>query len=106
MNKMRKIAVFMVLLGVFSPVSASTCRNPAVKHKFDVQNGYPNGRKGYVVDHICALAQGGLDTTTNMQYQTIEEGKKKDLIENTAYGKAMFCTKSNSLPYRTVYNCN
>jgi len=102
---MRKLVVFLVLLGTFSEVSALTCRNPAVKKKFDRENGYSTGRKGYVVDHICALAQGGLDITSNMQYQTVEEGLKKDRIENTPYGKVLFCNKNNSLPYRSVYNC-
>jgi hypothetical protein len=36
---------------------------------------------GYVVDHIVALACGGADHPSNMQYQTIAEGKAKDRVE-------------------------
>jgi hypothetical protein len=94
---------FLLLLLCFD-VSAS-CRSASVKHKFDVQEGYPHGRKGYVVDHVCALAQGGLDNVINMQYQTIEEGHKKDRIELTPQGKILYCNSKNSLPIRTVFNC-
>ena len=75
------------------------------KHKFDIQEGYPHGRKGYVVDHVCALEQGGLDNVNNMQYQTIEEGHKKDKIELTPLGKSLYCNSLNSLSIRTVFNC-
>ena len=37
--------------------------------------------KGYVVDHIKALACGGADTPANMQYQTKAEAKAKDKWE-------------------------
>lgn len=40
---------------------------------------YP--RHGYVVDHIKPLACGGCDVPSNMQWQTIAEGKAKDKIE-------------------------
>ena len=63
---------------------------------------FPNGRKGYIVDHICALAQGDLDNPINMQYQTLEESKGKDRIENTAYGAALFCNATNSTLTRQV----
>lgn len=82
-----------------------TCRNPAVKRAFDKMMGYPRGRKGYVVDHVCPLAVGGLDSVLNMQYQTIVEGKKKDKIELLPIWRDTFCNKMNSLPYRTVWNC-
>lgn len=111
-NNMRKMKLFMVkvvyftvFLCVSNGVLASTCRNPAVKHRFDVLNGYPHGRTGYVVDHICALSVGGLDIVTNMQYQTVVEGKKKDRIESTAKGRLLYCTSKNSLPYRSIFNC-
>lgn len=81
------------------------CRDSAVKKQFDRQQGYPNGRKGYIVDHVCALANGGLDVTRNMQYQTKADSKAKDKVENTPFGKKKWCTKKNSLLYRTVYNC-
>ena len=45
------------------------------------QTGYPNGRKGYVVDHIIPLKKGGCDCPSNMQWQTIEQAKAKDKVE-------------------------
>jgi len=98
----------MIVLAVASctdAVYASTCRNPAVKHQFDKQQGYPHGRKNYIVDHVCALVRGGIDDPKNMQYQTIAESKAKDRIENTDFGAAQFCTPENSTPTRQVFNC-
>jgi hypothetical protein len=82
------------------------CRSSCVKHNFDKLNGWPKGRPGWVVDHVCALANGGLDITGNMQYQTPTASYLKDKIENTPQGKVLFCTPENSLPTRTVFNCN
>jgi len=45
------------------------------------QSGYPKGGKGYVVDHIVPLECGGADVPSNMQWQTVEEGKIKDRTE-------------------------
>lgn len=56
-------------------------RSRQAKHDFLVQSGYPHGRKGYVVDHIVPLACGGADAPSNMQWQTIAEGKTKDKLE-------------------------
>lgn len=42
---------------------------------------------GYVVDHVKALACGGEDAPSNMQWQTIEEGKAKDKWERKECGK-------------------
>jgi hypothetical protein len=99
--------LYSIVLSIMlvSTASAFQCRNPAVKHKFDVLNHHPHGNKGFIVDHICALANGGLDITTNMQYQTPTDSHQKDLIENTEAGRKLFCTPENSLPYRTVFNC-
>jgi hypothetical protein len=49
------------------------------------QNGYPKGRKGYVVDHIVPLECGGADVCLpNMQWQTVQEAKIKDRTERIA----------------------
>jgi hypothetical protein len=36
---------------------------------------------GYVVDNIIPLKRGGLDTPSNMQWQTLADAKAKDRIE-------------------------
>ena len=84
---------------------ASTCRSQTVKRQFDKEQGYPHGRNGYVVDHWCSLFCGGIDSTTNMRYQTITASKKKDLWENTPVGCKKTCTPKNSTPTRQVFNC-
>jgi hypothetical protein len=53
-------------------------RSQAAKHAFEVSSGYPHGRPGYVVDHVKPLACGGADDTSNMEWQTVAEGKAKD----------------------------
>ena len=42
---------------------------------------YPNGRPGYVIDHIVPLACRGADAPSNMQWQTVEAAKLKDKTE-------------------------
>jgi hypothetical protein len=56
-------------------------RSEVAKHAFEVQSGYPHGRPGYVVDHIIPLGCGGLDTPSNMQWQTVAAAKLKDKTE-------------------------
>jgi len=99
-------AIYLLMILIVSCDASAACRSTSVKRQFDKEQGYPKGRQDYIVDHICALGQGGLDITANMQYQTKAESLAKDKIENTAYGKVLFCNKNNSLPYRTVFNCN
>lgn len=98
------VALLMALSSMQS-VQASTCRDPAVKHKFDVINGYPHGRPGYIVDHKCSLFCSGIDNITNMQYQTVSDSKAKDKWENTKAGCKSQCTPENSTPTRQVFNC-
>lgn len=97
--------IILIILMMMPILADASCRSSRVKHQFDKQQGYLHGRPGYIVDHVCALAQGGFDSVVNMQYQTKAESVKKDRIENTKYGRAMFCTPDNSSVKRTVFNC-
>lgn len=56
-------------------------RSDAARHAFARQTGYPNGRPGYVIDHIVPLACGGADTPSNMQWQSAAAAKAKDKTE-------------------------
>lgn len=97
--------IILILLLLLPITSEASCRSAATKHHFDVEQGYPHGRKGYVVDHICALACGGIDDPKNMQYQTYKDGKLKDKWERTPEGCAKTCTPENSTKTRQVFNC-
>lgn len=56
-------------------------RSEAAKRRFTMMSGYPNGRPGYVVDHVKPLACGGADDPSNMQWETVEDAKAKDKVE-------------------------
>jgi hypothetical protein len=56
-------------------------RSAAARHAFARQTGFPNGRPGYVIDHVVPLACGGADAPSNMQWQTVADGKTKDRTE-------------------------
>ena len=56
-------------------------RSAAAKDQFELMTGHPHGWPGHVVDHIIPLACGGADAPSNMQWQTVAEGKAKDKWE-------------------------
>src|SRR5262245_27901806 len=56
-------------------------RSSTARAAFMRQTGYPNGRKGYVVDHVVPLECGGADVPSNMQWQTVQAAKIKDRRE-------------------------
>jgi hypothetical protein len=56
-------------------------RSAAARHAFARRTGFPNGRPGYIIDHVVPLACGGADGQTNMQWQTVAEAKAKDRTE-------------------------
>ena len=62
-------------------------RSSAAKHAFERQHPCPSTGKtsgrcpGYVVDHVRPLECGGADAPSNMQWQTVAEGKAKDKTE-------------------------
>lgn len=68
----------------FSPPASSggkIVRSRDAKAAFERETGHPHGWPGHVVDHINPLACGGADSPSNMQWQTIAEGKAKDKWE-------------------------
>jgi len=68
-------------VGVKRDSSGAIARSSTARSEFLKASGYPNGRSGYVVDHIIPLKRGGSDTPSNMQWQTIAEAKAKDKTE-------------------------
>jgi len=78
-------------------------RSESAKNDFKVYHPCPaNGRRfkscpGYVIDHIKALACGGVDDSDNMQWQSIEAGKAKDKWERSG------CS-SNSIKGKTEHS--
>jgi hypothetical protein len=56
-------------------------RSQTARRDFEAQTGFPHGRPGYVIDHVIPLACGGADAPSNMQWQTIADGKAKDRTE-------------------------
>lgn len=56
-------------------------RSAKAKRDFEAMTGHAGGWPGHVVDHIIPLACGGADAPSNMQWQTIAEGKVKDKWE-------------------------
>jgi hypothetical protein len=56
-------------------------RDAHAKQEFMNHTGYPQGRPGYVVDHIVPLYKGGCDRPANRPWQTMEAAKAKDAWE-------------------------
>jgi hypothetical protein len=62
-------------------------RSTSAKREFQREHACPSTGKtsgscpGYVIDHVQALCKGGADAPSNMQWQTIAEGKAKDRVE-------------------------
>lgn len=80
-SKPKKESTVKASSGIARDEKGRIQRSDAARHAFARQTGYPNGRPGYIIDHIVALACGGLDAPSNMQWQTVAEAKAKDKIE-------------------------
>ncbi len=67
----------------YSHVKRSTSAKNDFKHDHPCPtNGNRSGScPGYVIDHITPIACGGADAPSNMQWQTVAEGKAKDKWE-------------------------
>ena len=55
----------------------------AAKTQFMRESGYRNGRPGYVVAYRKALACGGADDISNMEWLTTAEAKAKDKADRS-----------------------
>lgn len=79
--------LFIAACAISTGASAKIERSHAVRHAFVKQQACPStGRHrlpcpGHVIDHVVALACGGPDQTSNMQWQTVEDAKAKDKWE-------------------------
>jgi hypothetical protein len=77
------LIVALILFTCNSVDAGRIKRSHAAKSEFLRSIGVNNGKTppGYVVDHIIPLKRGGCDCPSNMQLQTIAEGKAKDKTE-------------------------
>lgn len=89
----RRITAFLILSSIALIVEARTHRSTAVKHAFQREHPCPSTGKrrgacpGYVKDHIKPLCAGGPDAVSNMQWQTVKDGKAKDRLERRECGR-------------------
>jgi hypothetical protein len=71
-----------------APAEGRTARSAQAKAAFQRANPCPStGRHrgrcpGYVIDHVEPLCAGGADRPENMRWQTVEEGRRKDVEEH------------------------
>lgn len=85
--------ILPLMVGCSLDVLAKAHRSEAQKNAFKREHPCPyNGNNhgacpGYVIDHIVPLACGGADDPSNMQWQSIEDGKIKDSFELSMCGK-------------------
>jgi len=69
------------------PAKGKQARSAAARHAFVKSHPCPaTGHTklpcpGYVIDHIVPLCGGGMDHKMNMQWQTVEDAKRKDREE-------------------------
>ena len=89
-----KIAMVLLFVSMLTPgAEAEYARSKKVLRAFVNQHACPSTGlhrlpcPGYVMDHIKALACGGEDAVSNLQWQTREEAKAKDRWELKDCGK-------------------
>jgi len=84
----RRFALLLLLgMVMAAPALCRQQRSHAAVAKFKAShpcpaNGASRGKcPGYVVDHVKPLCAGGADAPSNMQWQTVADGKAKDRLE-------------------------
>jgi hypothetical protein len=86
-TKLHILTGLVVTLLVSQLAVAQEHRSSAAKAAFEVANPCPSTGAhsgpcpGYIVDHIKALACGGADDPSNMQWQTVADAAAKDKWE-------------------------
>lgn len=88
---MKLVIVLLSLLSA-QPVH----RSRPLLESFKVVSGYPNGRLGYVIDHVIPLCAGGVDALTNLQWQEKQASYRKDVYERA------LCAALKKQGYRVV----
>ncbi|MDA1343719.1 MAG: hypothetical protein O2966_07675 [Proteobacteria bacterium] len=84
---MERLTLLLILS--IALISTAEARERSQKAKNDFKHTHPcpaNGNNygrcpGYIIDHIQALACGGADASSNMQWQSEAESKAKDKWE-------------------------
>lgn len=82
-----RVTLFVIALVLSCSIADAAKRDHRALAAFKREHPCPaTGRArgacpGYVVDHVIALACGGPDSPSNMQWQTRAEAKAKDRIE-------------------------
>jgi hypothetical protein len=80
-------AVLALSLALSGAADAKTARSRETTREFQHEHPCPSTGKptgacpGYVKDHVIPLCKSGPDKPSNMQWQTIAEGKAKDRWE-------------------------
>jgi hypothetical protein len=78
---------FLIVLAVLATSAFPATRSQSARLAFVRQTACPATGlhklpcKGYVIDHVIPLACGGADAPSNMQWQTVADGKAKDKVE-------------------------
>lgn len=81
-----KLALLVLLVPVLA-FGGSIPRSQAARHEFVRIHACPGTGKnrlpcpGYIIDHKKALACGGADAPSNMQWQTVAAAHAKDRVE-------------------------
>ncbi len=84
---MRPALALLAALMLCTGAEARIHRSQVVRHAFVKEQACPStGRHrlpcpGWVIDHVIALACGGEDAVSNLQWQTTEDAKAKDKWE-------------------------
>ncbi len=87
------VALLVGLTLAAMPADARIKRSQSAKVEFKRLHPCPGtgatkgACKGYVIDHIKPLACGGADAPSNMQWQTVADGKAKDRWERRGCGR-------------------